>query len=207
MRLIGEEVEAPQCLGHAPHLAEGTPSARHQRISSGEIGAAPVTQEARAVHADHLAHVVQRDPARQRELQLEPRAHWLAGEHAVGDARADADRPGIAACCSLLESFSATVTRVELLPHARHGGEMVGRSRARSPARCRGSRRSSASSRRQTAKNRRRCARRCGTAAGSRCARRLVLRQADGCAREIWSSQTRRVRCIAPLGLPVVPEV
>ena len=59
----------------------GTPSARYHLTSSGEIGAAPVTQEARAVDADQLAHVVQRQPARQRELQLQPRADRLAGQH------------------------------------------------------------------------------------------------------------------------------
>ena len=45
MRPIGEEVEAPQ-VSVMPHTSpSGTPSARYQRISSGEIGAAPVTQK------------------------------------------------------------------------------------------------------------------------------------------------------------------
>ena len=74
MRVAGTPVAAPQDSVMPQTSSIGTPSARYHFTSSGEIGAAPVTQEARAVDADQLAHVVQREPARQRELELEAAA-------------------------------------------------------------------------------------------------------------------------------------
>ena len=65
MRSGGVQVAAPQVSVMPQTSSIGTPSARYQRTRSGEIGAAPVTQEARAVDADQLAHVVQHQPARQ----------------------------------------------------------------------------------------------------------------------------------------------
>ena len=59
------------------------------------------------------------------------------------------------------------------------------RSRARSPARSRGSRRSSASRRCRCRNTRRRCARRCGTAAESTCARRSRSALRSGCSRAL----------------------
>ena len=58
-------VAAPQVSVMPQTSSMGTPSARYQLTRSGEIGAAPVTQKARAVDADHLAHVVQHQQARE----------------------------------------------------------------------------------------------------------------------------------------------
>ncbi len=111
MRSAGTPVAAPQVSVMPQTSSIGTPSARYHLTSSGEIGAAPVTRKRDAVDADQLAHVVQHQPARQHELQLEEAADRLAGHHLVGDLRADADaprrRPPAAA---RLASLSAIIT-------------------------------------------------------------------------------------------------
>ena len=91
-RRVGRRTAA---LGHSPDL--------DHRHAEGEVPADEVgrdrrrtgDEEARPVDADQLPDVVEREAPRQRELPLQRRADRLAGEDAIGDPAADADRPGV----------------------------------------------------------------------------------------------------------------
>jgi hypothetical protein len=80
------------------------------------------------VDADHLAHVVQGQPARDGELEPERALDRLPGQHLLGDLCAHANAPGIGGLLQPAGFLQADHhARIELLPHARHGSEHGGR--------------------------------------------------------------------------------
>ena len=77
---------------------------------------------------DEFAHIVQRQPAGQLELELEPAADGLAGQHALGNRGANANRPAIGGLLHQAGLFQRDHhARVKLFPDPRHGGEHGGR--------------------------------------------------------------------------------
>ncbi len=78
--------------------------------------------------ADHLAHIVERQPAGHAVLQLEPCADRLLRQHTVGNLRADADAPAVDELLQAARFLERNQhAGVELLPDPRYRHEHGGR--------------------------------------------------------------------------------
>ena len=165
----------------------GTPSARYQLIRSGEIGAAPVNAEARAVDADHAcARCSAPASARAGTAASAARRHRLARQHARRrPALPTPMRPGVGRLLQPAGLRSAIVTpsRTSPTPAARRRTRCGAISRTFSGTVSGFSTKLSTDAACRRRSSRRPCARRCGTAAGSTCARRARPAPSSGCSR------------------------
>ena len=109
---------------HAPDFEHGNaqrhvPLHQFRRNRRGTSDAKPCT-----VNAYEFPRIVQRDPARNCELELQPAADWLARHDLVGDFAAHPNSPGIGALLQRAGFLDCNHhARVELFPNAGYAGE------------------------------------------------------------------------------------
>ena len=114
-------------FGHAPNLQHGQAQGHVPTHQVGRNGRCAGHQKARPVNANELAHVVQHQPPRQRELDLQPGAHRLPRQHALGNGGAHADAPGVGGLLDHARFFEGNHhTRIKLFPYPGHGREYGG---------------------------------------------------------------------------------
>ena len=116
-------VEAPQVSVMPQTSSMGTPSARYHAPDPARSAPRRSPGKARAVNADQLAHVVQRQPAAPAEQELQRPVRPAARQHAFGDLPMHADGPGVGPLLQRAAAFRAIIidAGIELLPHPRHG--------------------------------------------------------------------------------------